>query len=92
MTDTTTFALPAPTASRDDSLLQAAAAWAAKIAGNAPLSVRAMKQSISRVISEAFDVNHQDIDELGARVRGSGDAKEGVRAFLEKRKPVWKGE
>jgi enoyl-CoA hydratase/carnithine racemase len=76
----------------DDSLAEAAGSWATKIAGNAPLSVRAMKQSISRVISQAFEVNHQDIDELGAKVRGSGDAKEGVRAFLEKRKPVWKGE
>jgi enoyl-CoA hydratase/carnithine racemase len=76
----------------DDALGDAANAWAAKIAGNAPLSVRAMKQSIARVISHAFDVDHKDIDELGNKVRTSNDAKEGVRAFLEKRKPVWKGE
>ena len=76
----------------DDTLAITAAAWAAKIAGNAPLSVRAMKQMISRVISHAFEVEHKDLDELGNRVRGSLDAKEGVRAFLEKRKPVWRGE
>jgi len=76
----------------DDSLHQAAAEWAEKIAGNAPLSVRAMKQSIRHVMSKAFEVDHAEIDELGNRVRGSNDAKEGVRAFLEKRKPVWKGE
>jgi enoyl-CoA hydratase len=76
----------------DSELGAAAAAWAEKIAGNAPLSVRAMKQMISRVVSEAFEVEHKDLDELGNKVRGSQDAKEGVRAFLEKRKPVWKGE
>ncbi|HVC45066.1 MAG TPA: enoyl-CoA hydratase/isomerase family protein [Candidatus Binataceae bacterium] len=76
----------------DDGLIAAADAWAAKIAGNAPLSVRAMKQSIQRVMSKAFDIDHADIDDLGNRVRTSNDAKEGVRAFLEKRKPVWKGE
>ncbi|MGH7935315.1 MAG: enoyl-CoA hydratase/isomerase family protein [Candidatus Binataceae bacterium] len=76
----------------DANLIDAADQWAAKIAGNAPLSVRAMKVSIERVMSKAFDVDHKDIDEMGAKVRGSRDAKEGVRAFLEKRKPVWHGE
>jgi enoyl-CoA hydratase/carnithine racemase len=76
----------------DNNLGAAASAWAEKIAGNAPLSVRAMKQMISRVISQAFEVDHKDLDELGNKVRSSQDAKEGVRAFLEKRKPVWRGE
>jgi len=76
----------------DSNLGAAASAWAEKIAGNAPLSVRAMKQMISRVISQAFEVDHKDLDELGNKVRTSQDAKEGVRAFLEKRKPVWRGE
>jgi len=76
----------------DNNLSAAATLWAEKIAGNAPLSVRAMKQMTSRVISEAFEVDHKDLDELGNRVRNSQDAKEGVRAFLEKRKPVWRGE
>jgi enoyl-CoA hydratase/carnithine racemase len=75
----------------DDSLLPAANKWAATIAGNAPLSVRAMKQMITRVISNAFEVEHRDLDELGNKVRTSQDAREGVRAFLEKRRPVWQG-
>jgi enoyl-CoA hydratase/carnithine racemase len=76
----------------DAELGAAATAWAAKVAGNAPLSLRAMKQTLARVTSHAFEVEHKDLDELGMRVRTSADAKEGVRAFLEKRKPVWKGE
>jgi enoyl-CoA hydratase/carnithine racemase len=76
----------------DDSLSSASAKWAATIAGNAPLSVRAMKQMISRAISNAFEVEHKDLDELGNKVRSSQDAREGVRAFLEKRKPVWRGQ
>jgi enoyl-CoA hydratase/carnithine racemase len=76
----------------DDVLASAAAKWAETIAGNAPLSVRAMKQMISRVISNAFEAEHKDLDELGNKVRTSQDAREGVRAFLEKRKPVWRGQ
>ena len=76
----------------DADLSAAASTWATRIAGNAPLSVRAMKRTIARVMSTAFEVDHKDLDELGNQVRTSKDAKEGVRAFLEKRKPVWKGE
>ena len=76
----------------DDNLATAAGKWAATIAGNAPLSVSAMKHMISRAISQAFEVEHKDLDELGNRVRSSQDAREGVRAFLEKRKPTWRGQ
>ena len=76
----------------DDQLDQAATQWAEKIAGNAPLSVRAMKRMIGRTISRAFEAEHDDLNELAVKVRSSQDAKEGVRAFLEKRKAVWRGE
>ena len=76
----------------DDQLGQAAAAWAERIAANAPLSVRAMKRMIGRTISRAFEAEHEDLNELANKVRSSQDAREGVRAFLEKRKPVWRGE
>lgn len=76
----------------DDTLVSAAEKWAGTVAGNAPLSVRAMKQMIARVISSAFEVEHKDLDELGNKVRTSQDAREGVRAFLEKRKPVWRAQ
>ncbi len=76
----------------DDQLDRAATQWAERIAANAPLSVRAMKRMIARTISRAFEVEHEDLNEMAAKVRSSADAKEGVRAFLEKRKPSWRGE
>jgi enoyl-CoA hydratase/carnithine racemase len=74
-----------------DQLMSTAEDLAHKILANAPLAVRAMKEAtlmglglpmakrleISRVISE--------------RVAKTEDAKEGIRSFLEKRQPVWKG-
>ena len=42
-------------------------------------------------MSTAYDATHDDIDQLIAAVVKSEDNKEGSRAFLEKRKPVWKG-
>jgi enoyl-CoA hydratase len=70
----------------------AAIRLAQKVASNAPLSLRTMKQSLRRSMSEAYDAYHQDVLEMARMVRASKDAKEGVRAFLEKRKPVWKAE
>ncbi|MBV8136126.1 MAG: enoyl-CoA hydratase, partial [Deltaproteobacteria bacterium] len=60
-----------------------------KVAGNAPLSLRAMKATVRRCMSASFDAWHDDMLKMARDVRQSEDAKEGVRAFLEKRKPVW---
>jgi enoyl-CoA hydratase/carnithine racemase len=40
-------------------------------------------------MSGSFDAWHDDMLKMARDVRQSEDAKEGVRAFLEKRKPVW---
>jgi enoyl-CoA hydratase/carnithine racemase len=71
---------------------EAAITLAQKVSANAPLSLRVMKQSLRRSMSESNDAYHQDVLEMGRMVRASKDAKEGIRAFLEKRKPNWKGE
>jgi enoyl-CoA hydratase/carnithine racemase len=73
-------------------LNETAIALAQKVAANAPLSLRTMKRSLRRSMSESNDAYHEDILEMGRRVRGSQDAKEGIRAFLEKRKPNWRAE
>jgi enoyl-CoA hydratase/carnithine racemase len=76
----------------DAKLAEATTALAEKIAANAPLSLRAMKATVRRCMSETFDAWHDDMLQMARSVRESSDAKEGVRAFLEKRKPVWKAQ
>jgi enoyl-CoA hydratase/carnithine racemase len=74
----------------DAKLGEAATALAERIADNAPLSLRAMKATVRRCMTETFDAWHDDLLQMARAVRDSSDAREGVRAFLEKRKPVWK--
>jgi crotonobetainyl-CoA hydratase len=69
-------------------------ALAGRIAGNAPLAVRACKRTIYRSLEAPLhDVaTAWDINELERQVvSASDDAREGPRAFAEKRAPVWTG-
>jgi enoyl-CoA hydratase/carnithine racemase len=69
-----------------------AASTARTIAENAPLSLSGMKQVIARAISARAQIAFDDLDELARRARKTGDAREGVRAMLEKRRPQFRGE
>lgn len=64
---------------------------AARIAANGPLAVEAIKASVlaSECLPEAEAYKKEM--ELGMRVMGSKDAREGPRAFLEKRAPNFTG-
>ena len=62
------------------------------IAGNAPLSLAGMKAMIQRAISQREGIDHADLDAIVTRARKSADAREGVRAMLEKRRPTFRGE
>lgn len=66
--------------------------WAERVSSNAPLSLRTMKQSMRRAMSDSNDAWHEDLLAMARVVRQSQDAKEGIRAFLEKRKPRWTGQ
>ena len=75
-----------------EALMPRALEIAAKIAKNAPLAVQAIKETAIRTngipLEEAFKIEH----ECSAKVMTSSDAREGPRAFAEKREPVFKGE
>ncbi|UAK23276.1 enoyl-CoA hydratase [Sphingomonas nostoxanthinifaciens] len=58
-----------------------------RLAANAPLTQRVSKEAIRRLST----LNQPDIDDLVATIYGSADFAEGVRSFLAKEKPVWRG-
>jgi enoyl-CoA hydratase len=65
--------------------------WARRITMNAPLAVQATKESVLRGLAVDQREAYRIEDELAARTFASEDAKEGPRAFAEKRDPVWRG-
>jgi enoyl-CoA hydratase/3-hydroxyacyl-CoA dehydrogenase len=74
----------------DHELHDVAMAWARKLAGQAPLAVQAIKRTTA---------GDADLDEgieaekaAFAEVMATADAREGIGAFLGKRKAAWKGE
>ena len=75
----------------EDELQAKALDWARRIAVNAPLSVQATKESVLRGLGETMRDAYKIESELSRRVFSSEDAKEGPRAFAEKRPPRWQG-
>ncbi|MET8272394.1 MULTISPECIES: crotonase/enoyl-CoA hydratase family protein [unclassified Streptomyces] len=78
--------LPPPGAALD-----VARELAGRVARNAPLALAAVKEVLRETqgLNESDAFTHQD--ELTSGLFSSEDAREGARAFAEKRAPVWHG-
>jgi enoyl-CoA hydratase/3-hydroxyacyl-CoA dehydrogenase len=72
----------------DHELFDAALAWARKLAGQAPVAIEEIKK---RSHMPDLDEGLETEAEGFARAFGSEDAREGIAAFLGKRKPSFKG-
>jgi enoyl-CoA hydratase len=72
-------------------LLEAAFEAADAIAANAPLAVRETRRGVRELLALPLDEAYRRQEELGRPLRRSEDAAEAVRAFAERRRPVWKG-
>ncbi len=64
---------------------------AEQLLDSAPLVIGAIKQLVARVMPTGPIERMVAVSQTIARVRRSEDLKEGIRAFKERRKPVFKG-
>jgi enoyl-CoA hydratase/carnithine racemase len=72
-------------------LIPAALAMAEEIIECAPLSVVAVRQVVRHTMNMGLDAAFEVGRQVCAPLYASEDAKEGARAFKEKRKPQWQG-
>jgi enoyl-CoA hydratase len=72
-----------------EKLMDVAYDYAERIAANAPLAVFATKQSVLEGLSLDLEAAYDNETRHSDRVFETEDAKEGPRAFVEKRPPRW---
>jgi enoyl-CoA hydratase/carnithine racemase len=75
----------------NDELWNASMEIARTISGNAPLAIQAAKVTIAQVLKDPADRDMEAIKKIGMACMDSEDFREGRRAFMEKRKPHFKG-
>lgn len=73
---------------QDHELMDTALAWARRLAAQAPLAVEAIKRASAK---GDLDEGIEAEKEAFAGIFGSADAREGIGAFLGKRRPEWTG-
>ncbi|MBV9183554.1 MAG: enoyl-CoA hydratase/isomerase family protein [Acidobacteria bacterium] len=72
-----------------DGLLERAHELSRQLLDNSPGSLSASKRLVNSFISEALDRQIEQAVDQNAAIRQTADFREGVTAFLEKRKPRW---
>jgi enoyl-CoA hydratase/carnithine racemase len=75
----------------DGAALDTSLALAEEICANSPVAVRESLGVLNQAIDTADQMAWQLSGEAAARVRASEDSREGIAAFLQKRKPAWRG-
>jgi enoyl-CoA hydratase/carnithine racemase len=75
----------------NDALVTYVEDYAATIAANAPLTVDSIKFIVSEVLKDESERDMQRCDDLVQQCFRSADYEEGRTAFIEKRKPAFKG-
>jgi enoyl-CoA hydratase len=74
-----------------DSYLEKAISLAEKIAGLGPAAVRAGKEAVNAVFESSLTDGLSKEKDLFYNLFSTEDQKEGMAAFIEKRKPNWQG-
>lgn len=74
-----------------EDVLPVAMAMAETIAANAPLAVQAVKRTAQACSGVPLAAAYPIEDEAWEAVKASDDAREGPRAFMQKRAPVYRG-
>ncbi|MFI6318532.1 enoyl-CoA-hydratase DpgD [Nonomuraea sp. NPDC050556] len=75
-----------------DELDRCVAGWTDSLVRGAPLSIRAIKEAALRSLDIPLEKAFATSYPWEERRRRSSDAVEGIRAFIEKRDPVWTGD
>jgi enoyl-CoA hydratase/carnithine racemase len=74
-----------------DQLMATALDTADAIAANAPLAVRETRRGVRETLHLPLADAYQRQEEIGRPLRRTEDAREAQRAFVEQRRPIWKG-
>jgi enoyl-CoA hydratase/carnithine racemase len=77
--------------SPDDELEARTLELAEALAGRAPLAIRTVKMMMAKAADQSFENSQVDAQMAVMITNPSGDVREGLAAFREKRKPAFKG-